>query len=222
MRKKIIDYNKEFSYGCNAELYCDVSLESYYNFENTYNQLIKSDKFEDDYILYIDDLYKHFINCIVYSQMCIESLLNFYILLYFDKITTEELFDKLNIKQKLVFISKVLFNKKINKGTVLFDSISFVVKNRNEFVHNKTKYMRYSDEPEYNITELKQDLLSDYRNIKKAIIAIIETATFLENKKQENYLLEMLFLCDAEKLDKQKHREKAVIDFKIKMSIDEV
>ena len=83
MRKKRVDYNKEFSYGCNAELYCDVSLESYYTFESLYNKLINSDNFDDYYMLVIDDLNKNFINCIVYSQMCIESLLNYYILLYF-------------------------------------------------------------------------------------------------------------------------------------------
>lgn len=222
MRKKRVDYDKEFLYGCNAELYCDVSLESYYNFEELYNKLLKSDNFDDEYLLFADDLNKYFINCIVYSQMCIESLLNYYILLYLDKDTSEEIFDKLNIKQKLIFISKVLFNKNIDKGKLLFDSVGFVMKNRNEFVHNKTHYMKYSDEPQIEDFDFKKDIMEDYRKIKKSIIAIIETASFLENKKQENYLLEMLFLCDAEKLEKQKNREKAVKDFRIKMSIDEI
>lgn len=221
MRKKRVDYNKEFSYGCNAELYCDVSLESYYTFESLYNKLINSDNFDDYYMLVIDDLNKNFINCIVYSQMCIESLLNYYILLYFDKETSEEIFDKLNIKQKLVFISKVLFNKNINKGSLLFDSVGFVMKNRNEFVHNKTNYMKYSDEPQSDDFDFKKDIMDDHRKIKKSIIAIIETATFLEDKKHENYMLEMLFLCDFEKLEKQKYREQAVKDFKIKMAIDD-
>ena len=221
MRKKIVNYNEEFAYNCNAEIYCDTALESYYNYESIYQQLLKSTDFEDDYLKVMDKLDKNFINCIVYSQMCIESLLNYYILLYLDKETSEEIFDKLNIKQKLIFISKVLFNKKINKGTLLFDSVGILVKKRNELVHNKTKYMKYSDEPEYNLEDLKQDISEKFKIIRKAIIAIIQTATFLEDNKHENYMLEMLFLCDAEKLEEQKYREMAVKDFKIKMSIDD-
>lgn len=221
MRKKIVDYDQEFAYDCNAEIYCDASLESYYNYECIYQQLLKSTDFEEDYIKVGESLNKNFINCIVYSQMCIESLLNYYILLYLDKETSEELFDKLNIKQKLTFISKVLFNKNINKGTLLFDSVGVLVKKRNELVHNKTKYMKYSDKPEYNLENFKKDLSEEFKIIKKAIIAIIQTATFLEDNRQENYMLEMLFLCDAEKLEEQKYREMAVKDFKIKMSIDD-
>ena len=220
MRKKIIDYNEEFSYGCNAELYCDVSLESYYNFESVYNKLIEYTSMDFDHIKMLDELNKHYINCIVYSQMCIESILNYYILLYIDKKTSEEIFDKLNIKQKLTFISEVLYDKKINKGTLLFDSIGFVMKDRNKFVHNKTSYMKYKDETEYTISDFKKDIMLDYKNIKKSIRAIIETATFLEDDMEENYMLEMLFICEAGKLEEQKFREKAVKDFKIKMSID--
>lgn len=221
MRKKIRNYNEEFAYDCNAEIYCDTSLESYYNYKSTYQQLLKSADFEDDFIKVADSLNKDFINCIVYSQMCIESLLNYYILLYLDKETSEEIFDKLNIKQKLTFISKVLFNKKINKGTLLFDSVGILVKKRNKLVHNKTKYMKYSDEPDYNLEDLKKDISEEFKIIRKAIIAIIQTATFLEDNRHENYMLEMLFLCHAEKLEEQKYREMAVKDFKIKMSIDD-
>ena len=81
--------------------------------------------------------------------------------------------------------------------------------------------MKYSDEPDYNLEDLKKDISEEFKIIRKAIIAIIQTATFLEDNRHENYMLEMLFLCDAEKLEEQKYREMAVKDFKIKMSIDD-
>ena len=82
--------------------------------------------------------------------------------------------------------------------------------------------MKYSEEINYDKDDLKNDLIADFQIIKKAIIAIIETATFLEDAKHENYMLEMLFLCDAGKIEEQKYREIAVKDFKIRMSIDDI
>ena len=222
MRKKIINYHEEFAYGCNAELYCDIALENYYQFMSIYDKLIASSDLMDEYLSVDYSMFKKYINCIVFSQMCIESMLNYYISLYLDKKTSEEIFDKLNPKQKLIFISKMIHNRKINKGTQLFDSVGTVVKNRNILVHNKTKYMKYSEEVGFDEDDLRKDLKEDFNIMKKAIIAIIETASFLENAKQENYLLEMLFICDANRLEEQKYREQAVKDFKIRMSIDDV
>ena len=52
------------------------------------------------------------------------------------------------------------------------------MKNRNEFVHNKTNYMKYSDEPQSDDFDFKKDIMEDHRKIKKSIIAIIERRHF--------------------------------------------
>ena len=81
--------------------------------------------------------------------------------------------------------------------------------------------MNYSEEYNFDWDDLKKDILADSKIIKKAIIAIIEIATFLEDSKNENYILEMLFMCEFDKKEEQRYREKAVKDFKIKMNLDD-
>lgn len=212
--------DKSFIIFNNAKMYCDIALENFYCVEKLYEELIELKEFYEFSLDKVVDFDKKAAISIVFSQMCIESLLNVYATNFFKQEELSEIFDKLSVKEKLVFVSTVIFEKEIDKGTRLFDSISKLVKQRNRHIHDKPYFITHEEyEKIENNFDSKKDLKDDFLLVKNGIVSIVEVAKFLQNKKQGLYILEYLFLSE---LDDKNHRlkEKVIKEFRINFSTD--
>lgn len=222
MRKKIIDYDYAFKINFNANIYCDIALENYFLTKSTYEEIMKAKNTCGEYLDRLDYYQGKQIACTVFSQMCIEALLNDFASDYLTRKEIEDFFDKLDIQKKIKFIAKFILHKKIRTDGVLFNNIKIMTKNRNESIHNKSKIITND---EYIAMEEKlgeQELNNnDFREFfilaKQSISAIIETAKFLSNPSNDALIVEMLFIGQYDNNAQRELRNKAVKEFNIKL-----
>ena len=95
----------------NTKMYCDIALENYYYVKKLYKELIELKELDEFSLNKMIDFDKKAAISIVFSQMCIESLLNDYATKFFEQKELNDIFDKLSVKEKLVFVSTVILGK---------------------------------------------------------------------------------------------------------------
>ena len=219
MRKKILESSNYFTENFNANIYCDIALENYFLTKDVYKKILDASDPCDEYLTNYDYYHSKQIICTVFSQMCIESLLNDFIVEFLTKNEIDSFYDKLSIQDKIKFIAKFILNKKVKTDGILFNCLSLTTKNRNANIHNKSILISYKEfhakEKEFkNIKLNKNDFQELFVLAKQSIIAIIETANFLSIPKPGYCtLLDMLFIGEYGK--DTDLRNMAVKEFKI-------
>lgn len=122
---------------CLASMYCEMAMQSYYHAHKFYNvvqrhgysYLAANEQFA---------MNKEIISTIIFSAMTIESFLNDYASACLGDTDFREYFDKLSPEGKLVLIAKFIFKTDIDKEQAYYSYFKTLIKQRNEYVHNKS------------------------------------------------------------------------------------
>lgn len=146
---------------------------------------------------------------IVFSAMTIESFINDYAAIKLgDKFFNENI-DRLQPISKLQVLSKISFDKELNKGEKLFSLLSKLFKNRNKLVHNKSKdgfseimsknfTLDNSEEWVPDIENIfKQDkkkILTDLKEAQDGISSIYELVKYFVLNDDDDYYFKFMLL----------------------------
>lgn len=120
-----------------ASLYFDIAYKQFITDLDRYLQLDKNSIL--DLENFKDYLFANYHIVVVFSAMALEAFVNNYLAVCL----TDEFFysnlDKLNIKQKIEVIYNIIWEIEFNKSEKLYNCIHNLIKERNEFVHSKSK-----------------------------------------------------------------------------------
>ena len=132
-------YPEEFSrVNSFARMYCEIAVENYYNAKE-FLEFIKNSQDYEKVIRFIDLFNKSVIKTIVFSNMTIESLINDYLSACLGDDCFYKKYDMLRLMEKINLSCDFILNKQIDRSGELFYLLGELIKNRNNFVHLKSR-----------------------------------------------------------------------------------
>lgn len=177
-----MDYEKSVTYtypefNCRenylAGVYCEMALEFLYDVYELYDA-IKKENYAGYMVEEKREMDKKVISLIVFSAMTIESFFNNYAASCMGDDEFYENFDRLSTISKFQLIAKFMLKINIDKSKAYYSYLKELIKNRDVFVHNKSKeftFRTYSESEYEKIIEEEKELekagcFDDLSNIK--------------------------------------------------------
>lgn len=127
---------------CFSKMYCEIAMESYYKAMKSYD-LIKDNDFSWDSYDELDRLNKSIVSTIIFSAMAIESFINNYAAACLGDSEFYDNFDRLSIISKFELIARFILNSEINKSASYYYRLKILFRNRDYYVHNKSRKMSF-------------------------------------------------------------------------------
>lgn len=166
-----------------AGTYCEIAMESFYE-ATQYSAKIEKNDYHASSITDYAYMEKKVITTIVFSAMCIESFLNDYAATVLGDDEFYDNFDKLSAISKFQLIAKFILKTELNKSEAYYGFMKVLFKQRDIYVHNKSKrlILPYTEE---EFVERQKELeesgeLFDFDNMlvceKEELSAIIRDA----------------------------------------------
>ena len=192
-----------------ASTYCEIAMESLYK-ANSYLERIKKANYAGYEISSKVSMDKSIITVVVFSAMTIESFFNNYAATKLGDTDFYDNFDKLSMISKFQLIARFILKSPIDKSKSYYSFLKSLVKNRDSFVHNKSRSLKLnidstddfetidclSENADFLIEEYalnKDEIDNGFREALNALRAIKDIAIFFDNADAECYALKSIF-----------------------------
>ncbi len=188
---------------CNCWMYAEIAVKNYYEAKKSY-QTIRNNNYAASDCHLESQMDENIIITCVFAAMSIESFLNNYAATCLGDKEYYDIFDNLSVIRKLMFISKFILSKDIDKGNSYLSNLRLLIKHRDSFVHNKSKQLNLEQyiskanvvdefvEPDaitLDPKEIKQDLAM----AQTAIKAMRDCARFFDDSDANSHALDIYF-----------------------------
>lgn len=120
----------------NASNYCEIVIDNYYAMQINLKNIQNNDDFE--IFNSMVEMEKHLAIITSFSAMTLESFCNYYLLLCLGK-NKFEIYEKLNLHEKIDFIFTFILESNLKRDEELYCLLKNLVKERNALIHNKCK-----------------------------------------------------------------------------------
>lgn len=184
-------YGREGSF---CHMYCEIAMEAYYQAMQAH-AAIKARNYSAYENKDYEAMNKHIVSTVVFSAMAIESFLNDYAAACLGDNEFYDNFDRLSVLSKFQLIAKFIIQTPVDKGQAYYSLLKSLFSNRDRFVHNKSRRMKFQGYPEELMEEIEQEWLSeegptfDLEDIRKdmrmgldALKAMRELARFFDER----------------------------------------
>lgn len=203
-------YPQELRENCLFSMYAEIAMESYYKAERKYEE-IKANNYVVSSMWELGEIEKQIICTVVFSAMCVESFLNNYAGACLGDKEFGENFDRLSPVSKLQLIAKFILHANVNTGEALYSRIKQLFRERDKYVHNKSKKTKYQgmtaaefEDFQKNDAELfeegrvddgfpKEELDKDMRIARDALKALKDIASLFDEYDSEAFARERIF-----------------------------
>lgn len=155
-------------------------------------------------------LVKSIVSTVVFSEMSIESFFNDYAAACLGDSEFYGSFDRLSVLGKFELISKFILNTTVEKGKSYYSHLKALIKQRDEYVHNKSSYSSFqgysaqeieeihklhqSDDFEYAEPLLEKKEINDYlRTGLNSLKAIRDIANYFDEHDSNAHSIARLF-----------------------------
>lgn len=214
---------------CLVVFYSEMAFENYFEIkeisQKTYCTIEDVDKIRHE-------LDKKIILLTVLSEMAIESFLNDYAAKCLGDDTYFDTYDGMPLLNKLIFICKFLLNKEIEKDGEVYGHIKYLIKKRNDYVHNKSLSLNidkidltnieycpfdidnFDKRIEYDIKMFRLYCKEIYDEAKKIIRSIVHLAKMFENKDKNSHAYSSFFGYEVCSYDKRITKADIMKEFK--------
>lgn len=152
-----------------ANVYCEMAMESYYHALLSHEIIEKFDYSWDCYREY-DNIRKSVISTVVFSAMTIEAFLNDYAAACLGDEFFSKFVDKFRLIDKLEFIGTVIFKEEINKGKSYYSRLMTLFRDRNRYVHSKSKRSSIRGNTLEEMQEIEEAYTSDSYEIEAPLL----------------------------------------------------
>ncbi len=224
-----------------AGTYSEIAMEALYKADGLYKK-IQEENYSANSFEHMDEFEKQIVIAVVFSAMCIESFFNDYAATELGDDEFYDNFDKLSTISKFQLIAKFILKTKIDKSESYYGFLKVLIKNRDSYVHNKSKgvqmYMyseeeakeffdafienasEYVDEPHF-----KSEIDSCFQQAVDAMKAVRDIAIFFTEKTKRydslSFLLRptTLLMRDSQRIDIVK-RVYELLDLKLTTSYE--
>ncbi len=193
------------NYNCGT--YAQIAINNYYEAKKLYTTII-NDNYDISDFEFQCQMERNIIITCVFAAMSIESFLNNYASACLGDDEFYDNFDKLSVISKFQLVVKFLLKKDIDKGKAFFSNLKSLIKQRDTFVHNKSrqfilqKYISEVDEFNelYEFQTVKETPTLDKKEIKEemmiaqtAIKAMRDFAHFFDSSDASSHALALFF-----------------------------
>lgn len=196
---------------CFFGVYSEIAMESFFKALQRYQE-VKASNYLVSSGWELGEMDKHVISTVVFSAMCIESFLNNYAAACLGDSEYYEHFDRLSAIGKFQLIAKFILKTDLDKGKSYYSHLKQLFRNRDAYVHNKSKKSKYQgvteddlecysnarqnmiDEGQYIEPSFpKEDVDHSIREARDALKAVKEIALFFDEYDSEAYAFARLF-----------------------------
>ncbi len=194
-----------------ADMYFSIAYRTFIN------DLIRIDKLNTNDLICLKDfkitLFRDYHIIIVFSAMTVEAFVNDYLAVCLQDDFYYENFDKLTVLQKVEIMFSIVWGEKLDKSQRLYSLLKKLIKQRNDFVHTKSKKVTeelfhqnenlipavyYHDENDYEhalITSDKKDIIYYMKEFFSAINAIYLFCQIVDTHDKNRYAVGNIMDC---------------------------
>ena len=122
---------------------------------------------------------------IIFSAMCLESIINQYAISRKSNKYFDNYLDKLNVKAKWVIIPKLLANAEFDCSSQAFELLDGVIKLRNDLVHYKSRIVIYGENQKEQIQRDEVKFRTDVQNSFKSIFSVTKELKRIDRNWEE-------------------------------------
>ena len=195
----------------NASIYCEIAMEAYYRTTCIYKE-IEEQKFAYSAFGDLTEMYKSVVTTVVFSAMCVESFLNNYAAACLGDAEFYENYDRLSAVSKFQLVAKFILKANVEKGDAYYGGLKRLFRERDAYVHNKSKRSSYQgmSEEEYaqyvkDRSEMEQEAFYEencfdkeeanelLRSALNALKSVRDVAHFFDAHDSEAYAMEHFF-----------------------------
>ena len=197
-------------------------MKSFFDVKTIYDDIKKKNSTGNYHVLEYemaeDKLDVNMVITCVFSAMAIEAYINDYIASRIGDSEFYDNYDKLSIESKFHFAAKFIMKSVVRKDNEYYSLFKKLFKNRNNFVHSKSKSFDIEKLEKYNknldvvdtegvVSVNIESLDEKYETSRDAVKAILKIADYFEDN-DKNASARFLLDCDFEKWAEQ-HGEEA-------------
>lgn len=190
-------------------IYADIVAQNYFEAKRLHN-IIAKNKYDYEYIENQYLMEQHIIIVCVFSAMAIEAFLNDYAAACMGDSEFYDNFDKLSVISKFQLIAKFILGKEIDKSLSYYSNFKTLIKQRDSFVHNKSKESSFQGctleeiqafeeyKKTHNIVEKepeldREEIKKDFSKAQLSIKAMRDFAFFFDSADKNARVINIFF-----------------------------
>ena len=214
--------------GCLSGKYSRIAMNHYVDAKEQAEKMLQEGISEADLYgaqyLFVDNA----LIAITFAAMALESFFNDYAARKFGDKFYYDNFEMLRPTGKFQLLARFGLNIELDKGKRLFQLVDKLFKQRNGYVHNKSKdghgagmteeelnYIEENFQEETGHTALKEEIKQDLKTVSDAIAAICEVAKFFDRHDEESHAMFFLSLSGINLFEGDYKRNQVLQEFGI-------
>lgn len=214
-----------------SQIYAEIAIKNYVEAKKLRDIIVRNN-YDIDNLNIKTQMEQCIIIVCIFSAMAIESFLNDYAAACMGDSDFYDNFDKLSVISKLQLVAKFILKKDINRSLSYYANLKALIKQRDSFVHNKSKkaeFQGYTLERMQEIAELKRrhnvieteltlskkEITEDFLIAQTSIKAIRDFAYFFDEADSNSRALVRFFSIYNPKEVRKTHYNEVINDFNI-------